>query len=105
MSLDQAEVTFVRRVPAELSTPATLRQYVGTYVTPSGATFDVALKEDGTLGINFPGQPFQALVPWRPHRFKIKEFSDLTIEFVLEGDRVKAMTQSGPSGKYTFMRK
>ena len=105
MSLDQAEVTFVRRVPAELSAPATLRQYVGTYLTPSGASFDVALKEDGTLGVKFPGQPFQALVPWRQHRFKLKEFSDITVEFVLDGGKVKAMTQITPSGRYTFARK
>jgi len=105
MSLDQAEVAFVRRVPAELSAPATLRQYAGTYVTPTGASFAVVLKEDGTLGIQFPGQPLQALLPWRPQRFKVKEFSDMTIEFVLEGGKVKAMTQISPSGRYTFQRK
>jgi CubicO group peptidase (beta-lactamase class C family) len=105
MSLDQAEVAFVRRVPSELTAPATLRQYAGTYVAPSGASFEVVLKEDGTLGIEFPGQPLQALVPWRQHRFKLKEFSDITIEFVVEGGKVKAMTQSSPSGRYTFPRK
>jgi len=105
MSLDQAEVAFVRRVPAELSAPATLRQYAGTYVTPTGASFAVVLKEDGTLGLAFAGQPFQALVPWRQHRFKLKEFSDVTIEFVVEGGQVKAMTQSSPSGTFTFQRK
>jgi len=105
MSLDQAEVAFVRRVPAELSAPATLRQYAGTYVTPTGASFAVVLKEDGTLGLAFAGQPFQALVPWRQHRFKLKEFSDVTIEFVVEGGQVTAMTQISPSGRYTFQRK
>jgi CubicO group peptidase (beta-lactamase class C family) len=105
MSLDQAEVAFVRRVPSELSASATLRQYAGTYVTPTGASFAVVLKEDGILGLAFAGQPFQALVPWRQHRFKLKEFSDVTIEFVIEGGQVKAMTQSSPSGKFTFQRK
>ncbi|HEV8380555.1 MAG TPA: serine hydrolase [Gemmatimonadales bacterium] len=105
MSLDQAEVAFVRRVPSELTAPATLRQYAGTYVAPSGASFEVVLKEDGTLGIEFPGQPLQALVPWRQHRFKLKEFSDITIEFVVEGGKVKAMTQISPSGRYTFPRR
>ena len=105
MSLDQAEVAFVRRVPAELSAPATLRQYAGTYVTPTGASFAVVLKEDGTLGLAFAGQPFQALVPWRQHRFKLKEFSDVTIEFVVGGGQVTAMTQISPSGRYTFQRK
>ncbi|MGH7521110.1 MAG: serine hydrolase [Gemmatimonadales bacterium] len=105
MSLDQAEVTFARRVAAELSAPATLRRYVGTYLAPSGASFEVVLKEDGTLGVEFPGQPFQAFIPWRAHRFKLKEFSDITIEFVVEGGSVKAMTQNSPSGRYTFTRK
>lgn len=105
MSLDQAEVAFVRRVPAELSAVTTLRQYAGSYVTPTGASFAVELKEDGTLGLEFPGQPFQALIPWRQHRFKLKEFSDITIEFVVEGGKVKAMTQISPSGRYTFTRK
>ncbi|HVH08476.1 MAG TPA: serine hydrolase [Gemmatimonadales bacterium] len=104
MSLDQAEVGFVRRVPAQLADPATLRQYVGTYVTPTGARFDVALKEGGTLGLVFSGAPFQALVPWRPARFKIKEFSDVMIEFVVTGDKVTAMKRIDPSGEYTFVR-
>jgi CubicO group peptidase (beta-lactamase class C family) len=105
MSLDEAEVTFVRQVAAELTAPETLRQYAGTYLTPTGATIAVVLREDGTLGVQSPGQPFQPLVPWRPHRFRVKEFSDVTIEFVLEGGRVTAMKQIDPSGEYTFVRK
>jgi hypothetical protein len=105
VSLDENEVTFVRRVPAELTAMSTLRPYAGSYVTPTGASFDVVLKEDGTLGINFPGQPFQALVPWRPHRFKIPEFSDVTLEFVVLGGKVTALKQADPSGEYTFLRK
>ncbi|HEX2680610.1 MAG TPA: serine hydrolase, partial [Candidatus Dormibacteraeota bacterium] len=105
MSLDQAEVGFLRRVPPELADPVTLRPYVGTYTTPSGARFEVALKEGGTLGLAFPGAPFQALLPWRPRRFKIKEFSDVTIEFVADGNKVTAMKRVDPSGEYTFPRK
>jgi CubicO group peptidase (beta-lactamase class C family) len=106
MSLDEAEVAFTRRVPPELSSLATLRQYVGTYETPSGGKFEVVLKEDqGAIGILFPGQPVQLLVPWRPHRFRVKEFSDLEVVFVVADGRVTAMKQRDPSGEFTFPRK
>ena len=105
VSLDEAEVVFTRRVPAELSALTTLRQYAGAYETPTGAKFEVLLKEDGTLGIVFPGQPFQALVPWRPRRFKVREFSDIQFEFVLTDGRVAGLKQIDPSGAYMFVRK
>src|SRR5881296_347134 len=105
VSLDEAEVVFTRRVPAELSALTTLRRYAGAYETPTGAKFEVLLKEDGTLGIVFPGQPFQALVPWRPCRFKVREFSDIQFEFVLTDGRVAGLKQIDPSGEYMFVRK
>ncbi len=106
LSLDEAEVSFTRRVLAELSAVATLRKYTGTYETPTGGKFQVALKEDeGTLGLAFPGQPFQALVPWKPHKFRVKEFSDVVVEFVVLDGEVKEMKQSDPSGEYRFPRK
>ena len=105
VSLDEAEVVFTRRAPAELSALTTLRQYAGAYETPTGAKFEVLLKEDGTLGIVFPGQPFQALVPWRPCRFKVREFSDIQFEFVLTDGRVAGLKQIDPSGEYMFVRK
>lgn len=104
MSLDEAEVGFTRRVPAILSEPATLRPYAGTYTTPSGGRFEVVLREDGSFGLLFPGRPFQELIPWRPHRFRIKEFSDVTFEFVMTGGRVMELRQIDPSGQYTFTR-
>ncbi|PYQ24776.1 MAG: penicillin-binding protein [Acidobacteria bacterium] len=104
VSLDEAEVSFVRRVPAALSAPATLRPYAGTYKTPTGAKFDVILKENGALGIVFPGQPFQALVPWKPHRFRVKEFADVIVEFVVSDGRVTEMRQIDPSGEQRFPR-
>ena len=105
MSLDEAEVSFVRRVPAILSDPATLRQYAGTYETPSGAKFEVVLKEDGAFGLQFAGQPFQELIPWKPHRFRIKEFSDVSFEFVVSEGRVTELRQIDPSGVFKFKRK
>jgi hypothetical protein len=105
MSLDEAEVTFARRVAADLSAAATLRKYVGTYETPTGARIQVVLKEDGSFGIEAPGRPFQALQPWKPHRFRIKEFADEIFEFELQDGRVTALKQRGPSGEYRLPKR
>jgi CubicO group peptidase (beta-lactamase class C family) len=105
ISLDEAEVAFRRRVPPELSLPDTLRPYAGTYLTPTGAKFQVVLQEAGTLGVILPGQPFQALVPWKPRRFRVKEFADVTVEFVTSSEgKVTAMKQTDPSGEFVFPR-
>jgi CubicO group peptidase (beta-lactamase class C family) len=104
MSLDEAEAVFVRRVPTALSSIETLRQYAGRYETPTGAAIEVQLRQEGTLGILSPGQPFLALVPWKPHRFRSKEFSDIVVEFVIEDGQVKAMKQIAPSGEFRFPR-
>jgi len=104
ISLDEAEVTFSRRVPRELSLPETLQQYAGTYVTPTGAKFEVAVR-GGTLGVVRPGQPFQPLVPWKPRRFRVKEFSDVIVEFAVGPDgKVAAMKQIDPSGEFVSPR-
>jgi hypothetical protein len=105
MSLDQAEATFTRRAVAELAARETLARYAGTYETPTGARFQVVLREDGTLGVAFPGAPFQRLQPWKARTFRVPEFADVVVEFVVEGDRVVAMKQISPSGQYTFPRR
>ena len=103
MSLDEAEVTFTRR--AVTLDPATVKLLPGTYETPTGAKFQVALKEDGGLIVLLPGQPEMRLVPYKGLQFHIKEFSDLTVEFVVENGAVKAMKQRDPSGELVFPRK
>jgi len=104
LSLDEAAVAFTRRVPAALSSVATLRQYQGTYETPTGSKFDVVLRPDGTLAIQFAGR-FQDLIPWQPNRFRIKEFADVVFEFVLTNGRVTELRQTDPAGEYKFVRK
>jgi hypothetical protein len=105
ISLDEAEVVFNRRVPPELSRLDTLRPYAGDYLTPTGAKFRVVLQENGTLGVVFPGQPFRALLPWKPRKFRVKEFSDVTMEFVIGPDgKVTAMKQITPSGEFVSPR-
>jgi len=54
----------------------------------------------GTLGIVRPGQPFQPLAPWKPRRVRIKEFSDVIVEFAVGPDgKVAALKQIDPSGE------
>ena len=105
LSLDEAAIQFTRRVPAALSSVATLRQYLGTYVSANGGTFDVVLRPDGTLAIQYASGTFQNLIPWQPARFRIKEFPDVIFEFVSANGRVSELTQSDPSGEYKFTRK
>jgi CubicO group peptidase (beta-lactamase class C family) len=104
ISLDEAEVVFNRRVPRELSLPETLQPYAGNYLSPTGAKFEVVLRGE-TLGILRPGQPFQALVPWKPRRFRVKEFSDVIVEFAVGPDgKVTALKQIDPSGEFVSPR-
>ncbi|MDP9205507.1 MAG: serine hydrolase [Gemmatimonadota bacterium] len=105
MSLDEAAISFTRRVPAALSSATTLRQYLGTYITPSGGKFDVVLRPDGTLALQYANGTFQNLIPWQSRRFRIKEFADVVFEFVTEGGRVTALKQTDPSGEFIFTRR
>jgi len=100
ISLDQAAVTFMRRVPAALSTDATLQTYAGTYVSPSGAKTVLTFQPGKGLAIR--GGP--DLQPWRPHQFRIKEFPDVVISFTVEGGKVLAMRRRDPSGEFVFPR-
>jgi CubicO group peptidase (beta-lactamase class C family) len=103
MSLDEAEVTFVRR-PQTLDTAA-LKQLAGTYETPTGSKFQVVLKEDGGLFLLFAGQPEQKLVPYKGLKFRIPEFSDVVFEFVVENGQAKALKRRDASGEFTYSRK
>ena len=103
ISLDEAEVTFTRR--PETLDPKILEQIAGTYETPTGYKFQVVLKEDGGLFLVYPGQPEEKLLPYKGLMFRIKLFSDVIFEFVLENGRVTALKQRDPSGEYVFIRK
>jgi hypothetical protein len=103
MSLDEGEVTFVRR-PAKLD-EAVAQRIAGTYVTPSGGTFQVVLKPGLGLYVVRVGAPDQKLVPYKGLKFRIPEFADVIIEFVEENGQITAMKQIDPSGEYVSKRK
>jgi CubicO group peptidase (beta-lactamase class C family) len=103
MSLDEAEALFTRKPEALES--GLLKQLAGTYETPTGSKFQVTLKEDSVLFLVFPGQPEIKLIHYKGLKFRLKEFSDLVFEFVIENGEVKALKQRDPSGEYVFTRK
>ena len=103
VSLDEAEVTFVRK-PATLASE-TLARLAGSYELPNGVKFQVVLKESGTLWLAIPGNTEQELVPYKGLMFRIKLFADVTFEFLMENGKVTALRQRDPSGEYVFPRK
>lgn len=100
ISLDEAAVTFTRRVPPALTSDATLQTYAGTYISPSGGKTVVTFQPGKGLAIR--GGP--DLQPWRPYQFRIKEFPDVVISFTVEGGKVLAMRRRDPSGEFVFPR-
>ena len=102
MSLDEKEVTFTRQ--AETLDSQFLAQLAGTYKTPAEFEFQVALKEDNFLYLIVPGQPEEKLIPYKDLKFQVERFSDMTFEFIIENDRVKALKQKDPSGEYILER-
>jgi len=103
MSLDEAEALFTRK-PESLK-PEVLKQFEGTYETPTGYKFQVALKEDNVLYLVYPGEPAEKLIHYKGLKFRLKEFSDLVFEFVIENGEVKTLKQRDPSGEYVYTRK
>ena len=102
ISMDEAEVVFTRR--PESVDPAILEQLAGSYETPGGAKFKVVAKQGGGLAIAFPGSPEDELIPYKGLQFRMKEFSDVVFEFILEDGHVKSLKQRDASGEYTFKR-
>jgi CubicO group peptidase (beta-lactamase class C family) len=103
VSLDEGEVTFVRRA-AKLD-EATAQRLAGNYETVSGAKFQVAYRPGSGLFVVRVGAPDQKLVPYKGLKFKIPEFADVIIEFVEEGGQITTMKQIDPSGEYISKRK
>lgn len=101
VSLDEGEVTFMKKADINLSTVETLTKYTGVYKIGSNKE-NVALKNKNHLFII--GEPDLELIPYKPNIFKTKQYADLTIEFVLENGKVIAMKQKDGSGEYEIKK-
>ncbi len=53
----------------------------------------------------FPGQADEKLIPYKGLIFRIKLFSDVVFEFVMENGQVKSLKQRDPGGENVFTRK
>jgi CubicO group peptidase (beta-lactamase class C family) len=102
ISLDEAEAVFTRK--ADKFSPEMLAKLAGTYETPTAVKFRVVLKEDGSLNLAFPGQGDEPLIPYKGLKFRIKAFSDVMWEFILENGEVKGLKQTDPSSSTVFKR-
>lgn len=103
MSLDEAEVAFVRK-PEKLD-PVLLTRMAGVYETPTGTTVQVTYQEKTGLALVSPGAPPVMLQRVKGTRFRSPQFADMIFEFVVEGDQVKAMKQKSPGAEYSFPKK
>ena len=104
ISLDEGEATFTKKPDMSLSDLKTLSQYVGKYEI-AGTIITVVLKNENQLFITVPGQPAIELIPYKPRLFHTKEFSDMSIEFVVQNGQITAMKQKDPSGEYEIKKK
>lgn len=104
MSLDESEVAFTKKPDDSLSDPNTLIKYVGNYEL-AGEVIEIIMKDKGVLVTKIPGQPNYTLVPYKSHKFTLKEFSDLTIEFVMDDDEVTMMKLIAPNGTFDYPKK
>ena len=104
VSLDESEVSFIKKPDESLSDPKTLVKYAGNYEL-AGTIIEIVLKEEGVLIAKIPGQPAYTLVPYKLHEFTFRKFSDSTIKFVLDGDEVITMQSISPGGTYDYIKK
>ena len=103
ISIDEADATFIRRpqpVPLELKS-----QIAGIYESPNGLTFEIVLREDGTLYHVESGMPDEKLIPYRALKFRLPRYSDVLYEFVFEGEQIVGFKVIVPSGEFMCPRK
>ena len=101
VSLDEGEVTFLKKADANLSTVETLNKYVGTYKIGTNK-IKVTLKDKNHLFIE--GAPDLELIPYKTNIFKTKDFADMTFEFKIQNGKVISMVQKDGSGEYEIKR-
>lgn len=103
MSLDEKEAVFVRK--PETIDAKLLTQMAGTYETPSGGRFQIALAPGGALSLVYPGEPPIPLNQVKALTFRTPRFSDNIFEFVVQDGQVKGVKEKDPSGELTYPKK
>ncbi len=80
VSLDEKEVVFIRKADARLTDPAFLKSLTGSYEL-NGNTLTLVLSNKELV---ITSAPPQHLDPYKGTTFRIREFSDQTIEFTFD---------------------
>jgi hypothetical protein len=80
VSLDEKEVVFIRKADAKLTDPAFLKSLTGAYEL-NGSVLNLVLSNKELM---ITSSPPQHLEPYKGMTFKIREFSDQTIEFMAD---------------------
>ena len=101
VSLDQGQVTFIKKTDASLSDVATLIKYTGKYKIGT-RTLNIVLKNKNHLYLE--GPPDIELIPYKQNIFKTREFADLTFEFVEENGKVTAIKRKNGSGEFEIKK-
>jgi hypothetical protein len=103
MSLDEAAVVFTRKpdaIDAKL-----LPQLAGAYEMPDGTKVNVAVNKAGDVSLTYPGSPVFALLPVKGTKFRLPQFPDVILNFVVDDGRVTALKQKDPSGEMSYPKK
>jgi CubicO group peptidase (beta-lactamase class C family) len=98
VSIDEGQVTFIRRADPGLSDPSVLRTYEGRYMM--GATILNIEVVGNEMFIVIPGNPRFRLIPVLKDTFRILEFADMRIVFVRENDEITGFRMRDPTGEY-----
>ncbi len=100
---DSGELTFHKKVDTSLSTVETLSKYAGKYKI-GNQIIKIMLKDKNRLYVSGVTEADLELLPYKSRIFKVKDFSESNVEFVLENGIVKSLKQKDPSGEYEIMK-
>lgn len=80
ISMDEKEVTFIKKGDTKLSDPSFLKKLIGQYEM-NGNKIEIALSNNELF---FKTSPPQHLVAFKNNSFRIREFSDQVVEFIFD---------------------
>ncbi len=101
VSLDEKEVAFTKKADPRLKDPNFLKNLVGQYEL-NGNTINVVIANNELV---FNISPPQHLEPYKGNIFRIREFSDQLVEFVLDEKGIPTGFKLTFDGKTVLFKK
>ncbi|MGH2387766.1 MAG: DUF3471 domain-containing protein, partial [Chloroflexota bacterium] len=99
------DIVFTRLPAGELSDPAVLEAFTGSYEV-MGMTLSVSFKDEHSLRVSLPGQPDMELEPYQGTMFHVKGLSGYEVEFKRNADgAVIEAVITQPQGVFTAKRR